>query len=199
MKLTSNSVKKWSTMAVLGCALLSSGATLTAFASELSFNSESDNGTIKIVRSLEKNATTYYVNGKKFTWSDLSPDQKKRLKLVEKRLEIAEQKLDVKSLKLEKLAHQLDEKAMKLEQAAQKMEKALVKMEPTLMTLESMEKLSSTLQSMSTSHELEIMEQSIEIEKISSLLEEESASLEGKMDVHILALEKALITIANEL
>jgi len=199
MKLTSNSVKKWSTILVLGCALINSGTLMANHTSERTFSSESDHGTIKIVRSLDRDATTYYVNGKKFTWAELNSDQKERLKLVEEQMEIVEQELDIKSRKLEKLARQLDQKSMKIEHVALNMEKALAKINPAAMTLESLEKSAASLRSVSASHELEIMEQSIEIEKISSLIETAGASLEGKMDEHVLALENTLITIANEL
>jgi len=199
MKSRSHSVKKWSTIIAMGCALISSSVLLTSFASELTFNSESDNGTIKIVRSLDRNATTYSVNGKKFTWADLNTNQKERLRLVEKRVELVEQGLNKKSRKLEELAKQLEHKSVKLEHAAVKMEEALDKVSPAVMRLESLEKLSASLQSVNASHELEIMEHSIEIEKIGSLIEEAGLSLEGKMDEHFLALEQTLITIANEL
>jgi hypothetical protein len=199
MKISSYTVKKCLTIAALGFTLFSSGAFLTSHASELTLSSENDDSTIKIVRSLDRSSTTYSVNGQQFTWADLNADQKERLRLVEKKVEIVEQRLNSKSRKLEELANQLERKSVKLEHAAEKIEKTLANIDPTVMTLESLEKFSASLQSVSAIQELEIMEQSFEIEKISSLIEEAGVGLEGEMDKHFLALEKTLITIAEEL
>ncbi|MCW8879161.1 MAG: hypothetical protein OQK04_17345 [Kangiellaceae bacterium] len=77
---------------------------------------------ISILQSGDQYTRTYVVNGKRFTWSDLTTEQRETISKLEKEIENAERNLMVSERQLEAIEKILEVKADKLEEVTEKLE-----------------------------------------------------------------------------
>ncbi len=75
---------------------------------------EDDQNTITIFRSGDENSRHFEVNGKHFSWNDLSEEQKQKIRILEKEMDAAELAFEASESHLEAMAEELEARADQL-------------------------------------------------------------------------------------
>ena len=82
----------------------------------------SQSSKISILQSGDQNSRTYVVNGKRFSWGDLTNEQKETIAKLEQDVEKVEEYVEISERRLEEMERILEEKADKLDQVTEKLE-----------------------------------------------------------------------------
>ncbi len=138
----------------------------------------------------------YRVNGKAFTWNDLTDEQKARLGKLEEKIAKAEKTIQIDEEKLEKIEALLEVKEEALEEQAAKLEEAAERIASVTLESKPMKEAMKELEEKA----LVLEKQAMAFEKEAQLLEKEYSLVEleeiEKVEAVARELEKLLIEIA---
>ncbi|NMP31143.1 hypothetical protein HII17_06160 [Thalassotalea sp. M1531] len=184
---------------IFTCGAITLGYLSSVSAHEGSHIIVSGDDTIRVYQKNNNGNTNYVVNGKEFTWNDLSEDQQSRIKAVESKLAIAEKKLAKQEIAIKKITSQMEEKAELLEKEARKIEQAFVKVSKHKMNFNDLEKAMRELELSTRANEIALRAKELELDKLDDKLEAIDLSMVEEIEQHADEYEAVLMEIAKEL
>ncbi len=188
-----NSVKKYSALITL-CSTLLLGS--SAFA-HITYVTSEDDRHINIENLHNQEEARYQVNGKTFTWSDLTKEQQARLAPIQAKLKALEEKVSVDEKAIQEAVAAIEVKAKELELEVHKIEQATVKVEKGTLSLKEVAELSRTLAQKTRVNEQVIKEKARELRKLEVALPRIDKSKLEEISEHADELEDVLVEIAE--
>ncbi len=147
----------------------------------------------------DKGIRHYTVNGKTFTWNDLTPNQQARLSAIEEKLDANEAIIQSNEQDIRELTAQVEAKVADVERAAAAIEQALESLDIDNMTVRELQQKMPEIEHLMEENEhlmqAKEVEMLVEESRLFSIDEEAIAALEAQAKVY----EQALVEIASEL
>jgi len=173
--------------------------TSTTNASSLTIHSDENGNNIRIYHEQNEQNRVYEVNGKKFYWKDLNPEQQLRITKIEARIEKVESRLRAKEVEMRPIIAKLEVKARAIEKQMEKINLASIKVDKTELNMRDVEKLMEKLEAVAQVNEKAVEAREVEMEKLEHQLEKFDSSFSVEIDQHVEELEALLLTIADKI
>ncbi len=168
-------------------------------AATLSFHSDDDKNNIRIYHEERNENRIYEVNGKKFYWKDLSPNQKEKLTKIDAKINKVEARIKTKENKISKIAEELESKARIIEDEMRKFEQATIKVKKPLVNRRDLEQMMRKLENIVNINENVIRVNELDMQKLEEKIEAIDMTFANEIDPHIKELESVLVEIAATL
>ena len=154
---------------------------------------------IRIINGYDKDKVIYRVNGKTFTWRDLSKSQQEALLEVERPLKHAEQQLDIEEMKMERSTDQLDAKADEMAALADKMDALLDNADYDKMTVKQIQAHQDKISQAIQVHETTMKQKAKELTELKEKIYQIDKALIEQVEAGARDYERVLVEVASEL
>ena len=187
--------------------LLTAVATTTACVSDAFAENEirqvsifgDDGNKIRIINGYDKELAVYRVNGKTFTWQDLSPSQQNALLEAEKPLKRAEKQLQAQEKEIQFASNKIEAKAEEIEKIAHKIEDMFEGIDYEDMTLKQIRKHQEKVSKIMDEHEMAMKVKELELQELEDAMVHIDQDLVEEVETSAKQYERVLVDVAAKL
>jgi len=159
-----------------------------------------DNGNkIRIINGFDKSQAQYRVNGKTFTWQDLTKRQQSQILVAEKPLKEVEALLDLKEEELNLAVEEVEAKSEEIEEIAELIEDAIHDVDYEDMSIAEVKEQKAKLKKVLKKHDLAMKVKQLELEKLEDKLPKIDKQLLKDVKHKAQIYEQTLVEVAAEL
>lgn len=186
-------------MLVSACTSAISAEGPVAGVSGYQHESHNNGESIRVSRQHSRGDTVYEVDGKRFSWNDLNPEQRQRLEQVEAKLRASEKRLRLQETDMDAVVERLEAKAEELEEVVEAMEEATIKVEKAVLNMRDLDDLHHKLDAAQRLSEAKIRVKEKELRAIERELRKIDLTEVQNIERHADELRAVLVSIAAEL